>query len=410
MIVIENSETLEVLTDATATTTEPCFSVGLVSAAGSTFVLASSENGATNGTTAVAMVTGVASTQKRVMGLSVYNRDTVSRTVTIRRSSTVLIIKAVIASGGSLQYESSKGWMVHDANGVLQFLTVPTQITVANEATDTTCFLSFVTGSTGDLGPKTNSALTFNSSTGALGATTIAATGKAALGGSTVSSTHTLDSIGANHLLGANESAGTGHTRTASTSKLASIYAVTYNGDGSSTDHFVMMSGYGYTSSDSILYIGGGISGSHAATDVSIYVTSSPNSGTGSQIASFTVNGLSLNGKMLANNSIGYKTGAGAAVTQATSRTTGVTCDGACGAVTLVSAAGSTTPASLTVNNSLVGATDCIILSQKSGTDKYICLVTAVGSGSFQMTLYTTGGTTTEQPVISFALIKSVTS
>ena len=46
---------------------------------------------------------------------------------------------------------------------------IPTQITVADEATDTTCFLGFFTAATGDLGPKTNANLAFNSSTGAMG-------------------------------------------------------------------------------------------------------------------------------------------------------------------------------------------------------------------------------------------------
>lgn len=45
---------------------------------------------------------------------------------------------------------------------------VPTAITVANEATDTSCFLGFFTAATGDLGPKTNANLTFNSNTGVL--------------------------------------------------------------------------------------------------------------------------------------------------------------------------------------------------------------------------------------------------
>ncbi len=48
---------------------------------------------------------------------------------------------------------------------------VPTTITVANEATDTTCFIAFFTAATGDLGPKTNNSLTFNSNTGLLAAT-----------------------------------------------------------------------------------------------------------------------------------------------------------------------------------------------------------------------------------------------
>jgi len=46
-----------------------------------------------------------------------------------------------------------------------------TEITVANEATDTTCFPVFVTAATGDLAPKSNAGLTFNSNTGNLGAT-----------------------------------------------------------------------------------------------------------------------------------------------------------------------------------------------------------------------------------------------
>lgn len=47
----------------------------------------------------------------------------------------------------------------------------PTAITVANEGTDTTCFPLFVTAATGDLGPKTNTGLTFDSSTATLAAT-----------------------------------------------------------------------------------------------------------------------------------------------------------------------------------------------------------------------------------------------
>ncbi len=47
-----------------------------------------------------------------------------------------------------------------------------TVITVANEGTDTTCFPAFFTAATGDLGPKTNAALTFNSNTANLACTT----------------------------------------------------------------------------------------------------------------------------------------------------------------------------------------------------------------------------------------------
>jgi hypothetical protein len=105
---------------------------------------------------------------------------------------------------------------------------------------------------------------------------------------------------------------------------------------------------------------------------------------------------------------VGYATGAGGAVTQATSRTTGVTLNKTTGAITMFSAAGTTTAATFTVTNSTVAATDVIILSQKSGTDLYDLMVTAVAAGSFNLTFRTTGGTTTETPVFNFAVIKAV--
>lgn len=105
---------------------------------------------------------------------------------------------------------------------------------------------------------------------------------------------------------------------------------------------------------------------------------------------------------------VGYATGAGGTVTQATSRTTGVTLNKTTGAITLVSAAGSATAATFTVTNSTVAATDVIILNQKSGTDLYDLMVTAVALGSFNITFRTTGGSTTETPVFNFAVIKGV--
>lgn len=105
---------------------------------------------------------------------------------------------------------------------------------------------------------------------------------------------------------------------------------------------------------------------------------------------------------------VGYATGAGGAVVQGTNRTTGVTLNKTTGSITLFSAAGSATAATFTVTNSTVAATDVIILNQKSGTDLYDLMVTAVAAGSFNITFRTTGGTTTETPVFNFAVIKGV--
>jgi hypothetical protein len=107
---------------------------------------------------------------------------------------------------------------------------------------------------------------------------------------------------------------------------------------------------------------------------------------------------------------LGYTTGSGGTVTQGTSRTAGVTINKTNGAITLFSAAGSATYQTFTVTNSTVVATDTIIINQKSGTDKYITMITNVAAGSFQVTYATTGGTTTEQPVFNFAVIKAVTA
>lgn len=97
--------------------------------------------------------------------------------------------------------------------------------------------------------------------------------------------------------------------------------------------------------------------------------------------------------------------GTAGTVTQGTSRTTGVTINNRSGTITLVSGAGSTTWQSFTVTNSVVVATDVVTICQKSGTDLYEVMITAVSAGSFRVTFRTTGGTTTEQPTFNFRII-----
>jgi len=118
-----------------------------------------------------------------------------------------------------------------------------------------------------------------------------------------------------------------------------------------------------------------------------------------------------------ATTSIGYPTGAGGAVTQATSRTTGVTLDKITGQITLF-------PASLaghdadefTLTNSNIGANDLIVLGIKSGcaaaTRKYYQVhVVAQAAGSCVISVGTIDNTTipptgTDSPVLQFAIIK----
>jgi hypothetical protein len=160
------------------------------------------------------------------------------------------------------------------------------------------------------------------------------------------------------------------------------------------------------------------------ATNVIILnATGSDQSGTVSQSNSFYVAPIRTDSTAIANSlryntstyeitytdTIGYGTGSGGTVTQLTSRTTGVTLNKLSGAITLVSAAGTTTATTFTVTNSTVTAADTIIVNQKSGTNLYITAVTSVAAGSFKITFYTTGGTTTEAPVFNFNVIRGST-
>lgn len=107
---------------------------------------------------------------------------------------------------------------------------------------------------------------------------------------------------------------------------------------------------------------------------------------------------------------VGYASGAGGTVTQVTSRTTAVTINKPCGEIDLVSAAGSTSWQTFTVNNTIVGANDTIRVCQKSGTDKYQIHVTRVAAGAFDITFATTGGTTTEAPTFNFSVMSGQNS
>jgi hypothetical protein len=131
------------------------------------------------------------------------------------------------------------------------------------------------------------------------------------------------------------------------------------------------------------------------------------------QVNSGNSGNLAVGGSILSSSptgGVGYTAGAGGTVTQTTSRTTSVTINDVTGAITLVSAAGSATPFTMTVTNSSVAAADTVVVSQKSGTDAYQAVVSAVAAGSFKLTITDLTGTTTETPVFNFAVLKGSAS
>lgn len=120
--------------------------------------------------------------------------------------------------------------------------------------------------------------------------------------------------------------------------------------------------------------------------------------------------------KLEATTSIGYATGAGGTVTQATSRTTGVTLNKICGEIVLVAAGISGHEADeFTLTNSTIGANDVVVVCIKSGaggaTRKYYhTQVVAVSAGSCVISVgnIDNGSIASETPVLSFVVIKGV--
>jgi hypothetical protein len=118
-----------------------------------------------------------------------------------------------------------------------------------------------------------------------------------------------------------------------------------------------------------------------------------------------------------ATSGIGYATGAGSTVTQASNRATGVTINAITGAITTVTTSlAAEASAVFVVTNSAVAIGDVVILSMRSGS---VALntqveVTAVAAGSFSISVINnnvaSGTAETGAIIINFAVIKAVSA
>lgn len=113
-------------------------------------------------------------------------------------------------------------------------------------------------------------------------------------------------------------------------------------------------------------------------------------------------------------NGIGY-TARGAAVTQITSRTTGVTISSLCGTITTdTSSLAGLATAKFTVTNTKVAIGDVIVVSIQSGSNSggTFVSVSTVAAGSFQIAVHNNnaaaGTAETGAIIINFAVIKAV--
>jgi hypothetical protein len=149
-------------------------------------------------------------------------------------------------------------------------------------------------------------------------------------------------------------------------------------------------------------YIGNGTSSSLLGLSVALQ----------SSIPVVTSPGIYASG---ATSGLGYSSGAGGTVTQSTNRTTSVTLNTVCGAITTNNTSlAALASASFSVLNSTVAATDTVVVSIKSGAvnEKTIVKVNNVNAGNFVICVYNadTGVAETGAIVINFAVIKAVTS
>jgi hypothetical protein len=110
-----------------------------------------------------------------------------------------------------------------------------------------------------------------------------------------------------------------------------------------------------------------------------------------------------------ASQEIGYAATAQGAVTQATSKSTGVTLNKSAGKITMNGAAlGAGATALFTLTNSMISANDVMIVNVGSGgtSGAYWPYVANLSAGSAVIGLYNnTGGSLSEAPVINFAII-----
>lgn len=111
-----------------------------------------------------------------------------------------------------------------------------------------------------------------------------------------------------------------------------------------------------------------------------------------------------------ATQEIGYSTAAQGSVTQLTDKSTAVTLNKSAGRITMNAASLATaTNATFTLNNNLISANDCVILTISGGQTtpgSYNVFANSLSAGSVSITLRNiSGGTLSEAVIINYAII-----
>lgn len=129
MILLDTTtESLEIKLTGAVSSTQLPFTSSYADLNQSTFAITaiSSNDGATNNTTAVTMVAAPsASRSRKVAFLNIYNADSASATVTIQINSNAtlrILVAVALAVGSTLQYTDGGGWQVLDNSGRILYL------------------------------------------------------------------------------------------------------------------------------------------------------------------------------------------------------------------------------------------------------------------------------------------------
>jgi hypothetical protein len=152
------------------------------------------------------------------------------------------------------------------------------------------------------------------------------------------------------------------------------------------------------------------IGGSSAAAGTFTTLTATGNAAIGD--ASSDVHTVKGQITVTTASGLGYGTGSGGSVTQLTSKSTAVTLNTPVGSVTMHNAAlAANTTVTFTLNNSIIGVTDRVIVTNEFGSANYQAWGIGSGPGSVQIAVRNiSAGSLSEAVILGFVVIKGATS
>lgn len=117
MYLSATTHTLEIVSDATAATTEPQYQISYNdhTSTGMTLPQSSVQGNLTGATTVTALSAPAASTNRQVSYMTVYNADTATRIITVKKDvsgTEYIVIKASLVAGATLEYSRENGWTI----------------------------------------------------------------------------------------------------------------------------------------------------------------------------------------------------------------------------------------------------------------------------------------------------------